>query len=122
MKSQGLRFFIFSGTLFVVYMTRNLNYIRMKTKELPVLLLTGYLGSGKTTFLNVLSNFIPKDERIVTIEDSAELQLKNVENIVRLEARNANVEGKNAITIRDLIKASLRLRPDRIIVYTFSYA
>ena len=64
----------------------------------------------------MLSNFIPKDERIVTIEDSAELQLKKVENIVRLEARNANVEGKNAITIRDLIKASLRLRPDRIIV------
>ena len=57
MKSQGLRFFIFSGTLFVVYMTRNLNYIRMKTKELPVLLLTGYLGSGKTTLLNrILGN------------------------------------------------------------------
>lgn len=80
------------------------------------LFISGGTGSGKTTFLNVLSNFIPKDERIVTIEDSAELQLKNVENIVRLEARNANVEGKNAITIRDLIKASLRLRPDRIIV------
>ena len=57
MKSQGLRFFVFSGTLFVVYMTRNLNYIRMKTKELPVLLLTGYLGSGKTTLLNrILGN------------------------------------------------------------------
>ena len=79
------------------------------------LFISGGTGSGKTTFLNVLSNFIPKDERIVTIEDSAELQLKKVENIVRLEARNANVEGKNAITIRDLIKASLRLRPDRIL-------
>jgi pilus assembly protein CpaF len=77
---------------------------------------SGGTGSGKTTFLNVLSNFIPKDERVITIEDSAELQLKNVENLVRLEARNANVEGKNAITIRDLIKASLRMRPDRIIV------
>lgn len=80
------------------------------------LFISGATGSGKTTFLNVLSNFIPKDERVITIEDSAELQLKNVDNLVRLEARNANVEGKNAITIRDLIRASLRMRPDRIIV------
>ena len=64
----------------------------------------------------MLSNFIPKDERVITIEDSAELQLKNVDNLVRLEARNANVEGKNAVSIRDLIRASLRMRPDRIIV------
>ena len=76
----------------------------------------GGTGSGKTTFLNVLSNFIPKDQRVVTIEDSAELQLKGVKNLVRLEARQANSQGENEITIRDLIKTSLRMRPDRIIV------
>ena len=76
----------------------------------------GGTGSGKTTFLNALSNFIPADERIVTIEDSAELQIVNVKNIVKLETRNANTEGKGQITIRDLIKTSLRMRPDRIIV------
>lgn len=78
--------------------------------------ISGGTGSGKTTFLNVLSGFIPKDERIITIEDSAELQIQGIENLVRLETRNANVEGCNAITIRDLIKSSLRMRPDRIIV------
>lgn len=78
--------------------------------------ISGGTGSGKTTFLNVLSNFIPADERIITIEDSAELQIRNVPNLVRLEARNANVEGGNAITIRDLIKTALRMRPDRIII------
>ena len=78
--------------------------------------ISGGTGSGKTTFLNVLSNFIPKDERIITIEDSAELKIQGVENLVRLEARNANLEGDNSITIRDLIKTSLRMRPDRIIV------
>lgn len=77
---------------------------------------SGGTGSGKTSFLNALGEFIPGDERVITIEDSAELQLKNVENIVRLEARNANLEGKNEITIRDLLKSSLRMRPDRIIV------
>lgn len=71
---------------------------------------------GKTTFLNALSNYIPKDERIITIEDSAELRIEGVPNLVRLEARNANVEGKGAITIRDLLKSSLRMRPTRIIV------
>lgn len=76
----------------------------------------GGTGSGKTTFLNALSNFIPKDERIITIEDSAELQIVNVPNIVRLETRDRNTEGKGEITIRDLIKTSLRMRPDRIIV------
>ncbi|SHK07433.1 CpaF family protein [Paramaledivibacter caminithermalis] len=76
----------------------------------------GGTGSGKTTFLNALSNFIPSDERIITIEDSAELQIVKVPNIVRLETRDANTEGKGEITIRDLIKASLRMRPDRIIV------
>lgn len=78
--------------------------------------ISGGTGSGKTTMLNALSDFVPKDARIVTIEDSAELQIQGVENLVRLEARMANLEGENEITIRDLIKASLRLRPDRIIV------
>ncbi len=78
--------------------------------------ISGGTGSGKTTFLNVLSNYIPSNERIITIEDSAELQIRNIPNLVRLEVRNANSEGSNEITIRDLIKASLRMRPDRIIV------
>lgn len=78
--------------------------------------ISGGTGSGKTTFLNVLSNFIPTTERIITIEDSAELQIKKIPNLVRLEVKNANVEGKSAITIRSLIKSSLRMRPDRIIV------
>ncbi len=78
--------------------------------------ISGGTGSGKTTFLNALSDLIPGEERIITIEDSAELQLQNKENLVRLETRNANLEGKNGITIRDLIKNSLRMRPDRIIV------
>ena len=73
--------------------------------------ISGGTGSGKTTFLNVLSNYIPQDERIITIEDSAELQIHGVPNIVRLEVRNANVEGKNAVTIRDLLKSALRMRP-----------
>ena len=77
---------------------------------------SGSTGSGKTSFLNALGEFIPKDARVITIEDSAELQLKNVENLVRLEARNANLEGKNEISIRDLLKSSLRMRPDRIVV------
>ncbi|MBR5953142.1 MAG: CpaF family protein, partial [Pseudobutyrivibrio sp.] len=77
---------------------------------------SGGTGSGKTSFLNALGEFIPSDERVITIEDSAELQLKKVENLVRLEARNANLEGKNEISIRDLLKSSLRMRPDRIIV------
>lgn len=78
--------------------------------------ISGGTGSGKTTFLNVLSNYIPYNERIITIEDSAELQIRNVPNLVRLEVRNSNTEGNNEITIRDLIKTSLRMRPDRIIV------
>lgn len=76
----------------------------------------GGTGSGKTTFLNALSNYIPKDERVITIEDSAELQITGVENLVSLETRNANVTGAGAITIRDLIKSSLRMRPERIVV------
>ena len=78
--------------------------------------ISGGTGSGKTTFLNALSNYIPKDERIITIEDSAELQIKGIGNLVRMETRNANVEGKGEVTIRDLIRASLRMRPERIIV------
>lgn len=80
------------------------------------ILVSGGTGSGKTTFLNVLSNFIPSSERVITIEDSAELQLQDIPNIVRMETRNANVEGCREITIRDLIKSSLRMRPDRLIV------
>lgn len=76
----------------------------------------GGTGSGKTTFLNALSNYIPKDERVITIEDSAELQITGVENLVSLETRNANASGAGQITIRDLIKSSLRMRPERIVV------
>lgn len=78
--------------------------------------ISGGTGSGKTTFLNALSNYIPKDERIITIEDSAELQIEGIENLVSLETRNANTSGAGQITIRDLIKSSLRMRPERIIV------
>ena len=78
--------------------------------------ISGGTGSGKTTFLNVCSGFIPKDERIITIEDNAELQIQNIQNLVRLETRNANIEGCNPISIRDLIKSALRMRPDRIVV------
>lgn len=90
---------------------------------LKILVISGYnifisggTGSGKTSFLNALSNCIPSSERVITIEDSAELQLNGIENLIRLEARQANTEGENEITIRDLIKTSLRMRPDRIIV------
>lgn len=78
--------------------------------------ISGGTGSGKTTFLNVLSEYIPVEERIIVIEDAAELQIRGIPNLVRLEVRNANVEGKNAVTIRDLIKSALRMRPDRIIL------
>ena len=78
--------------------------------------IAGGTGSGKTTFLNALSNFIPSDERVITIEDSAELQITGVENLVSLETRNANASGVGQIAIRDLIKSSLRMRPERIIV------
>ena len=78
--------------------------------------ISGGTGSGKTTFLNVLSHCIPSDERVITIEDSAELQLQGLTNLVRLETRNSNVEGCREITMRELIRSSLRMRPDRIIV------
>jgi len=80
------------------------------------LFICGGTGSGKTTFLNVLSNFIPSHERIITIEDSAELRLSNVDNLARMETRNANTEGKGEIPMKALIKTSLRMRPERIIV------
>ena len=78
--------------------------------------ISGGTGSGKTTFLNALSNYIPRDERVITIEDSAELQITGVDNLVSLETRNANASGAGQITIRDLIKSSLRMRPERIVV------
>lgn len=78
--------------------------------------ISGGTGSGKTTFLNALSQFIPEDERIVTIEDNAELRLQDLPNLVRLEARNANMEGEGRIDIRELIRTALRMRPDRVIV------
>lgn len=77
---------------------------------------SGGTGAGKTTFLNAMSDYIPKEERIITIEDNAELQIQGVKNLVRLEARGANLEGDGAVTIRDLIRSALRMRPDRIIV------
>ena len=78
--------------------------------------ISGGTSSGKTTFLNVLSEYIPKDERVIVIEDSAELQITGIENLVRMECKNANVQGKGEITMKQLIKTSLRMRPDRIIV------
>ena len=78
--------------------------------------ISGGTGSGKTTFLNALSNYIPKNERVITIEDSAELQIAGIENLVKMETRNSNSTGKGMITIRDLIRTSLRMRPERIIV------
>lgn len=98
------------------------HFLEKLVKSRYNIFISGGTGSGKTTFLNVLSDYIPDDERVITIEDSAELQLHNIKNLVRLEARMANSEGNNAVAIRDLIKSSLRMRPDRIIVYTFSYA
>ena len=78
--------------------------------------ISGGTGSGKTTFLNVLSDCVDPRERVITIEDNAELQIRHIPNLVQMEARNANVEGCRPISIRDLIKASLRMRPDRIVV------
>ena len=88
----------------------------MAVKSKYNIFISGGTGSGKTTFLNALSEFIDNDERVITIEDAAELQINHVKNLVRLEARDANIEGKNEVTIRNLIRASLRMRPDRIIV------
>lgn len=90
--------------------------LEMLVKAKYNIFISGGTGSGKTTFLNALSNYIPPDERIITIEDSAELQITHIENLVNLETRNANASGQGSITIRDLIKSSLRMRPERIVV------
>ena len=91
-------------------------FLEMLVKAGYSMVIGGGTSAGKTTFLNALSNYIPKTERIITIEDNAELQIQGVSNLVRLEAKQANMEGNAEITIRDLIKSSLRMRPDRIIV------
>lgn len=90
--------------------------LEMLVKAKYNIFICGGTGSGKTTFLNAISNFIPHDERVITIEDSAELQIEGIDNLVSLETRNANASGNGAVTIRDLIKSSLRMRPERIVV------
>ena len=92
------------------------NKLEILVKAKFNIFICGGTGSGKTTFLNALSNYIPKDERIITIEDSAELQINGIDNLVSLETRNANSSGAGEINIRDLIKSSLRMRPERIVV------
>lgn len=91
-------------------------FLKKLVKAKYNIFISGGTGSGKTTFLNALSEYIPEDERVITIEDSAELQIRHIPNLVRLETRNANSVGEGGISIRDLIKSSLRMRPDRIIV------
>lgn len=92
------------------------NFLERMVRAKYNIFISGGTGSGKTTFLNALSNYIPSGERVITIEDSAELRIQGIKNLVRLETRNANMEGVQPITIRDLIRASLRMRPDRIVV------
>lgn len=91
-------------------------FLAMLVRARYNIFISGGTGSGKTTFLNVLSSFIPPEERVITIEDSAELQLQGLPNLVRMETRNANVEGENVITMSHLIKTALRMRPDRLII------
>lgn len=91
-------------------------FIRRLVEAKYNIFVSGGTGAGKTTFLNAMSDYIPKEERIITIEDNAELQIQGVDNLVRLETRGANLEGEGAVTIRDLIRSALRMRPDRIIV------
>ena len=95
---------------------RTAEFLKILVSARYNIFLSGSTGSGKTTFLNALAEAIPEDERVITIEDVAELKLRGPENLVRLEARTANVEGKNEVTIRELVKTSLRMRPDRIII------
>lgn len=102
--------------LFEAISTEAAEFLQRVIKAKYNLFISGSTGSGKTTLLNILSNFIPCDERIITIEDSAELKLLHINNVVSLETRNSNLEGKGHIGIRELIKTSLRMRPDRIIV------
>lgn len=96
--------------------TETANWLQTLVRSRYNIFISGGTGSGKTTFLNALSQYIPGDERVITIEDSAELQIVTVPNLVSLETRNANTEGKGEITVRDLIRSSLRMRPNRIIV------
>lgn len=91
-------------------------FLKKLVKAKYNIFISGGTGSGKTTFLNALSNYIPADERVITIEDSAELQIRSIPNLVRLETRNANATGAGEINIRDLIKSALRMRPERIVV------
>ncbi len=91
-------------------------FLEQLVKSKYSILIGGGTSAGKTTFLNALSNYIPSDERIITIEDTAELQIQGIDNLVRLEAKSATMEGGRDITIRDLIKTALRMRPDRIVV------
>lgn len=92
------------------------NFLKKLVAAKYNIFVSGGTGAGKTTFLNALSNYIPKGERLITIEDNAELQIQGVQNLVRLEARGPNAEGEGGVTIRDLIKSALRMRPDRIVV------
>ena len=92
------------------------DFLKILVQSKYNLFICGGTGSGKTTFLNALSNYIPKNERIITIEDSAELKINGIKNLVSLEVKQENTEGENGILIRDLIKSSLRMRPDRIII------
>lgn len=92
------------------------DFLKLLVRAKYNLFISGGTGSGKTTMLNVLGNYIPAEERVITIEDSAELQLRGIPNLVRLETRNANVEGENAISMSQLIKTALRMRPSRIII------
>lgn len=92
------------------------DFLAVLVKARYNIFISGGTGSGKTTFLNALSEFIPKDTRVITIEDSAELKITGIPNLVRFETRNANVQGENAISMRDLIRTALRARPDIIIV------
>ena len=91
-------------------------FLKTRVRARYSMVIGGGTGSGKTTFLGALSNFIPSDERLITIEDNAELKIQGIENLVRLEAKMANTEGATSVTIRDLIKTALRMRPDRIVV------
>ena len=91
-------------------------YLKVLVKAGYNCFICGGTSSGKTTMLNVLAQFVPSGERVVVIEDSAELQIRQVENIVRLECRNANVQGKGEVDMAQLVKASLRMRPDRILI------
>ena len=92
------------------------DFLRKHVQAGYSILISGGTSAGKTTFLNALARFVPSDERIVTIEDNAELQIRGIPNLVRLEAKAANMEGNRAVTIRDLIRTALRMRPDRLIV------